>query len=159
MRQSMACSREANKNDRPLRDIMAQEEALGEFDSTLENILEKLSQEKDIPNDFYGFMYDTSDDASISGRKAWKDDDVLDVFGLDSSIDERYGRFKRRAWKLMFTSKRYAWPNCKVSKACSSDKGRKAWKDDDVLDVFGLDSSIDESKVCSSDEGKALMKA
>ncbi|GJV10960.1 hypothetical protein Tco_1352501 [Tanacetum coccineum] len=30
-----------------------------------------------------------------SGRITWNDDDdVLDVFGLDSSIDEMYGRFK-----------------------------------------------------------------
>nr|GEX54002.1 hypothetical protein [Tanacetum cinerariifolium] len=44
------------------------EEALKEFNSTLANGLEKLSQEKDIAYDFYGFMYDTDDDASISGK-------------------------------------------------------------------------------------------
>ncbi|GJV57094.1 hypothetical protein Tco_1458099 [Tanacetum coccineum] len=79
---------------------------------------------------------------TIPLRKAWNDDDdVLDVFGLDS----RYERFRNhvfglyriemdwrkdlasyacnidmpievgRAWKLMCTSKRYAWPNCKAS--------------------------------------------
>ncbi|GJR16846.1 hypothetical protein Tco_0965373 [Tanacetum coccineum] len=36
----------------------------------MENILEKLSQEKYSPNDFYGFMYDTDDDASISGKSS-----------------------------------------------------------------------------------------
>ncbi|GJU82036.1 RNA-directed DNA polymerase, eukaryota [Tanacetum coccineum] len=54
------------------------------------------------------------------GRIALNDDDnVLDVFSLDSSIDERYERFKNevgRAWKLMCASKRYSWPNCKISK-------------------------------------------
>ncbi|GJZ10928.1 hypothetical protein Tco_0545687 [Tanacetum coccineum] len=29
---------------------------------------EKLSQEKDSPDDFYGFIYDTDDDASISDQ-------------------------------------------------------------------------------------------
>ncbi|GJR20807.1 hypothetical protein Tco_0969334, partial [Tanacetum coccineum] len=43
----------------------SKEEALEEFNSTLDNVLEKLSQEKDSPDDFYGFMYDTDDDASI----------------------------------------------------------------------------------------------
>ncbi|GJX74465.1 hypothetical protein Tco_0313060 [Tanacetum coccineum] len=42
--------------------------ALEEFNSTLDNALEKLSQEKDSPDGFYGFMYDTDNDASISGK-------------------------------------------------------------------------------------------
>ncbi|GJU70485.1 hypothetical protein Tco_1256744, partial [Tanacetum coccineum] len=46
----------------------SEEEALEEFNSTLDNVLETLSQEKDGPDDFYGFMYDTDDDASISGK-------------------------------------------------------------------------------------------
>ncbi|GKD16107.1 hypothetical protein Tco_1205265 [Tanacetum coccineum] len=46
----------------------SQEEALEEFNSKVDNILEKLSQEKDSLDDFYGFMYDTDDDASISGK-------------------------------------------------------------------------------------------
>ncbi|GKE66860.1 hypothetical protein Tco_1521021 [Tanacetum coccineum] len=46
----------------------SKEEALEEFNSTLDNVLEKLSQEKDSPDDFYGFMYDTDDDASIIGK-------------------------------------------------------------------------------------------
>ncbi|GJS72334.1 hypothetical protein Tco_0705175 [Tanacetum coccineum] len=47
-----------------------------------------------------------------------------------------------RAWKLMCTSKRYAWPNFKASKVqCEEMRRPKAWNDDDdVLDVFGLDS-------------------
>nr|GEV71597.1 hypothetical protein [Tanacetum cinerariifolium] len=54
----------------------SQEEALKEFTSTLDNILEKLSHEKDSPDDFYGFMYDTDDDANISGMSS-------DHFGWD----------------------------------------------------------------------------
>ncbi|GJU97519.1 hypothetical protein Tco_1326790 [Tanacetum coccineum] len=46
----------------------SEEEALEEFDSTPDNCIEKLSQEKDSPYDFCGFMYDTDDDASISGK-------------------------------------------------------------------------------------------
>nr|GEW40279.1 hypothetical protein [Tanacetum cinerariifolium] len=46
-----------------------EEEAFEEFSSTLDNILEKLSQENESPDDFYGLMYDTDDDdASISGK-------------------------------------------------------------------------------------------
>ncbi|GKE62363.1 hypothetical protein Tco_1512730, partial [Tanacetum coccineum] len=41
------------------------------------------------------------------------DDDVLDVLGLDSRC---LVLMKGRAWRLMCTSKRYAWSNCKVSK-------------------------------------------
>ncbi|GKG38193.1 hypothetical protein Tco_0457416, partial [Tanacetum coccineum] len=46
----------------------SEEEALEEFNSTLDNVLEYLSQEKDSLDDFYGFMYDMDDDASISGK-------------------------------------------------------------------------------------------
>ncbi|GKB65353.1 hypothetical protein Tco_0921539 [Tanacetum coccineum] len=46
----------------------SEEKAPEVFNSTLDNVLEKLSQEKDSPNDLYGFMYDTDDDASISGK-------------------------------------------------------------------------------------------
>nr|GEW06816.1 hypothetical protein [Tanacetum cinerariifolium] len=58
------------KSSKKLREKLSQEEdtgeeALKEFNSTLANGLEKLSQEKDIADDFYGFMYDTDDDASI----------------------------------------------------------------------------------------------
>ncbi|GJT30039.1 hypothetical protein Tco_0910314 [Tanacetum coccineum] len=45
-----------------------EEEAFEEFSSTLDNVLEKLSQENESPDDFYGLMYDTDDDASISGK-------------------------------------------------------------------------------------------
>ncbi|GJX32454.1 hypothetical protein Tco_0242309 [Tanacetum coccineum] len=46
----------------------SQDEVLEEFNSALDNVLDKLSQEKDSPDDFYGLMYDTDDDASISGK-------------------------------------------------------------------------------------------
>ncbi|GKD47896.1 hypothetical protein Tco_1276872 [Tanacetum coccineum] len=86
----------------------SQEEALEEFTSTPDNVLEKLIQEKDSPYDFYCFMYDTDDDASISGKSSehfgwdwpekdspgtevdWQDDPLHeseDFFvGLDQSI-------------------------------------------------------------------------
>ncbi|GJT33258.1 hypothetical protein Tco_0923677 [Tanacetum coccineum] len=54
----------------------SEEEALEEFNSTLDYVLEKLSQEKDSPYDLYGFMYDTDDDASISRKSC-------DHFGWD----------------------------------------------------------------------------
>ncbi|GJS79045.1 hypothetical protein Tco_0728926 [Tanacetum coccineum] len=44
------------------------EEAFDKFSSTLDNDLEKLSQENESPDDFYGLMYDTDDDARISGK-------------------------------------------------------------------------------------------
>ncbi|GKD39814.1 hypothetical protein Tco_1260021 [Tanacetum coccineum] len=40
------------------------EEAVEEFSSTLDNVLKKLSQENESPDDFYGLMYDTDDDAN-----------------------------------------------------------------------------------------------
>nr|GFA04358.1 hypothetical protein [Tanacetum cinerariifolium] len=45
-----------------------EEQDFEEFSSTLDNVLEKLSQENKSPNDFYGLMYDTDDDASISEK-------------------------------------------------------------------------------------------
>ncbi|GJR93549.1 hypothetical protein Tco_0265723 [Tanacetum coccineum] len=45
-----------------------EEEAFEEFSSTLDNVLEKLSQENESPYNFYGLMYDTDDDSSISGN-------------------------------------------------------------------------------------------
>nr|GEW76719.1 hypothetical protein [Tanacetum cinerariifolium] len=45
-----------------------EEEAFEEFSSTLDNVLEKLSQENESPYYFYGLMYDTDDDASISEK-------------------------------------------------------------------------------------------
>ncbi|GJW91961.1 hypothetical protein Tco_0169514 [Tanacetum coccineum] len=87
----------------------SQEEALREFNSTLENVLQKLSHEKDSFDDFNGFMYDTDDDASISGKLSeqfgwdlpekdspstefdWQDDpfhEIEDLFvGLDQAIE------------------------------------------------------------------------
>ncbi|GJW21856.1 hypothetical protein Tco_0032478 [Tanacetum coccineum] len=61
----------------------SEEEALEEFNLTLDIILEKLSQEKDSPDDLYGFMYDMDDDASISGKSCehfgwdWPEKDSL----------------------------------------------------------------------------------
>ncbi|GJW57035.1 hypothetical protein Tco_0103766 [Tanacetum coccineum] len=45
-----------------------EDEAFEEFSSTLDNVLEKLSQENESPDDFYGLMYDTDDDISISRK-------------------------------------------------------------------------------------------
>ncbi|GKD80874.1 hypothetical protein Tco_1347713 [Tanacetum coccineum] len=101
---------ELESGTKKLRDKLSQDEdskdkALEEFNSTLDNILEELSQEKDSPDNFYGFMYDTDDDASISGKLCehfgwdwdspgievdWQDDplhETKDFFvGLDQSI-------------------------------------------------------------------------
>nr|GFB07627.1 hypothetical protein [Tanacetum cinerariifolium] len=82
-----------------------EEEAFEEFSSTLDNVLEKLSQENESPNDFYCLMYDMDDDASISGKSCehfgwdwdlpgtefdWQDDplhETKDLFvGLDQPI-------------------------------------------------------------------------
>ncbi|GJV43210.1 hypothetical protein Tco_1427746 [Tanacetum coccineum] len=82
-----------------------EEEAFEEFCSILDNVLEKLSQENESPYDFYGLMYDTDDDASISRKSCehfgwdlelpgtevdWQDDplhEIEDLFvGLDQPI-------------------------------------------------------------------------
>ncbi|GJX68784.1 hypothetical protein Tco_0304511 [Tanacetum coccineum] len=54
--------------DHEIKEEDTEEEAFEEFSSILDNVLEKLSQENEGPNDFYGLMYDTDDDASISGK-------------------------------------------------------------------------------------------
>ncbi|GKD10057.1 hypothetical protein Tco_1189742 [Tanacetum coccineum] len=54
--------------DHEIKEEDTKEEAFKEFSSTLDNVLEKLIQENESPNDFYGLMYDTDDDASISGK-------------------------------------------------------------------------------------------
>ncbi|GJT86612.1 hypothetical protein Tco_1068329 [Tanacetum coccineum] len=84
------------EGDDEIKEKDSQEEALIEFNSTLENILEKLSQENDNLDDFYGFMYDTNDDASISGKSSehfdwdWpkKDSPYQDV--VDDSLDDEH---------------------------------------------------------------------
>nr|GEV74617.1 hypothetical protein [Tanacetum cinerariifolium] len=81
---------ELESGTKKLREKLSQEEdtkehALEEFNSTLENVLEKLSQEKDSTDDFYGFMYDTDDDASISGKSHF-------FVGLDQSIQVFVGQ-------------------------------------------------------------------
>nr|GEW85437.1 hypothetical protein [Tanacetum cinerariifolium] len=77
---------ELESGTKKLREKLSQEddskeEVVEEFNSTLDNVLEKLSQEKDSPNDFYGFMYDTDDVASISGKSYF-------FVGLDQSIQD-----------------------------------------------------------------------
>nr|GFB61075.1 hypothetical protein [Tanacetum cinerariifolium] len=64
---------ELDSGSKKLREKLRQEEApeeeaFKEFSSTLDNVLEKVSQENESPDDFYGLMYDTDDDASISGK-------------------------------------------------------------------------------------------
>nr|GEW72324.1 hypothetical protein [Tanacetum cinerariifolium] len=64
---------ELESGSKKLREKLRQEEdieehAFEEFSSTLDNVLEKISQENKSPNNFYGLMYDTDDDASISGK-------------------------------------------------------------------------------------------
>nr|GEW83750.1 hypothetical protein [Tanacetum cinerariifolium] len=64
---------ELEYGSKKLREKLRQEEdteeqAYEEFSLTLDNVLEKLSQENESPDDFYGLMYDTDDDAGISGK-------------------------------------------------------------------------------------------
>nr|GEU53812.1 hypothetical protein [Tanacetum cinerariifolium] len=64
---------ELESGNKKLREKLRQEEdteehAFKEFSSTLDNILKKLSQENESSDDFYGLMYDTDDDAIISGK-------------------------------------------------------------------------------------------
>ncbi|GJU37235.1 hypothetical protein Tco_1185589 [Tanacetum coccineum] len=64
---------ELESGSKKLREKLSQEEdteeeAFKEFSSTLDNVLEKLSQENESLDDFYGLMYDTDDDASISEK-------------------------------------------------------------------------------------------
>ncbi|GKB18508.1 hypothetical protein Tco_0852431 [Tanacetum coccineum] len=54
--------------DHEIKEEDTEEEAFEEFSSILDNVLEKLSQENKGPDDFYGLMYDTDDDANISGK-------------------------------------------------------------------------------------------
>ncbi|GJU12956.1 hypothetical protein Tco_1135352 [Tanacetum coccineum] len=91
--------------DHEIKEEDTEEEAFEEFSSTLDNVLEKLSQENKCLDDFYGLMYDTDDDASISGKSCehfgwdwdslgtefdWQDDhlhETKDFFvGLDQPI-------------------------------------------------------------------------
>nr|GEX62003.1 hypothetical protein [Tanacetum cinerariifolium] len=79
----------------------SQEDALKEFNSILDNVLEKLSQEKDSSYDFYGFMYDTNNDASITGKSSdhfswdWleKDSPGTEVDWQDDPFHETKGVF------------------------------------------------------------------
>ncbi|GJV09966.1 hypothetical protein Tco_1351507 [Tanacetum coccineum] len=64
--------------DHEIKEEDTEEEAFEEFSSTLDNVLEKLSQENESPDDFYGLMYDTDDDASISG-KSWVAEEVIEM--------------------------------------------------------------------------------
>nr|GEZ18057.1 hypothetical protein [Tanacetum cinerariifolium] len=64
---------ELESGSKKLREKLRQEEdteeqAFEEFSSTLDNFLEKLSQENENPYKLYGLMCDTDDDASISGK-------------------------------------------------------------------------------------------
>ncbi|GKA21139.1 hypothetical protein Tco_0701128 [Tanacetum coccineum] len=92
---------ELESGTKKLREKLSQEEdteeeALEKFNSTLDNILEKLSQEKDSLDDFYGFIYDTDDDASISGKSCehfgwdWPENDSpgIEVDWQDNPLHE-----------------------------------------------------------------------
>nr|GEV72225.1 hypothetical protein [Tanacetum cinerariifolium] len=54
--------------DHEIKEEDTKEQAFEEFSSTLDNVLEKLSQENKSLDDFYGLMYDTDDDAIISEK-------------------------------------------------------------------------------------------
>nr|GEZ36490.1 hypothetical protein [Tanacetum cinerariifolium] len=74
----------------------SQEEAIEEFNSTPDNVLEKLKHEKDSPCDFYVYMYDTDDDASISGKSSGH-------FGCNClrMIHQFMKRSLKRLWKWL----------------------------------------------------------
>ncbi|GJR69267.1 hypothetical protein Tco_0015332 [Tanacetum coccineum] len=100
---------ELESGTKKLREKLSQaedidEEALEEFNSTLDNVLENLSQEKDSPDDFYGFMYDIDDDASISRKSCehfgwywdssgtevdWQDDPLHETEDFFVGLDPR----------------------------------------------------------------------
>nr|GEV12930.1 hypothetical protein [Tanacetum cinerariifolium] len=82
-----------------------EEEAFEEFSLTQDNVLENLRQENESPGDFYGLMYDTDDDVSISEKSCehfgwdwdspgtkvdWQDDPLNETeeffVGLDQPI-------------------------------------------------------------------------
>ncbi|GJV28082.1 hypothetical protein Tco_1384530 [Tanacetum coccineum] len=69
----------------------SQEEALEEFNSTLDNVLENLSHEKDIPNDSISFMYDTNNDASISGKSKVVFDPLVHEEVMEMANDQAEG--------------------------------------------------------------------
>nr|GEW88303.1 hypothetical protein [Tanacetum cinerariifolium] len=64
--------------DHEIKEEDTEEQDFEEFSSTLDNVLEKLSQENESPGDFYGLMYDTDDDASIS-EKSWVAEEVIEI--------------------------------------------------------------------------------
>ncbi|GJX38147.1 hypothetical protein Tco_0251450 [Tanacetum coccineum] len=81
---------ELESGSKKLREKLRQEEdieehAFEEFSSTLDNVLEKLSQENESPNNFYGLMYDTDDDAKISRKSCehfgwdWDSPEVIEM--------------------------------------------------------------------------------
>ncbi|GJU78095.1 hypothetical protein Tco_1275165 [Tanacetum coccineum] len=69
-------------------DTDKEEEAYEEFSSSLDTVIVKLSEESDSPDDFYGLMFDTDDDASTAVD--WQHDplhETEDFFvGLDQPI-------------------------------------------------------------------------
>ncbi|GJV52516.1 RNA-directed DNA polymerase, eukaryota, reverse transcriptase zinc-binding domain protein [Tanacetum coccineum] len=82
------------EHDDEIKEEDTEEKAFEEFSSTLDNVLEKLSQENKSLDDFYGLMYDTDDDASISKKSCehfvwdwdslgtevdWQDDPLLET--------------------------------------------------------------------------------
>nr|GEW63233.1 hypothetical protein [Tanacetum cinerariifolium] len=77
--------------DKPIEKLSqekdSQEEAVGEFNSTLDNVIERLGHKKDSPDDFYGFMYDTDDDASISGKSSDFGWDGSEMDSPDTEVD------------------------------------------------------------------------
>ncbi|GJR17757.1 hypothetical protein Tco_0966284 [Tanacetum coccineum] len=97
---------ELESDSKKLREKLRQEEdAFEEFSSTLDNVLEKVSQENKSPDDFYGLMYDTDDDASISGKSCehfgwdwdspgtevdWQDDPLHETEDFFVGLDHQF---------------------------------------------------------------------
>ncbi|GJV41287.1 hypothetical protein Tco_1419727 [Tanacetum coccineum] len=90
-------------DDHEIKEEDTKEEAFKEFSSTLDNVFEKLSQENKGLDDFYGLMYDTDDDASLSRKSCkhfgwdwdssgtevdWQDDPLHETEDLFAGLDQ-----------------------------------------------------------------------
>ncbi|GKB40480.1 hypothetical protein Tco_0885422 [Tanacetum coccineum] len=68
----------------------------------MENVIKNLCQEKDNPNDFYGFVYDTDDDTSISDQAI---EDVVDQEVANDSLDNDEVKRERASKRIRVTQK------------------------------------------------------
>nr|GEX29930.1 reverse transcriptase domain-containing protein [Tanacetum cinerariifolium] len=95
----------------------SEEESLEEFNSKLDNVLKKLSQEKDSPNDFYGFIFYVL-------KVDWKDDplhETEDFFvRLDQSI-QMMNMLKKEDQARGLESHKKRWSKMKSKRMADKD--------------------------------------